>query len=202
MTTNISSAAFYEQVKTNLNSEILGIRKQCLKELRDHVPDADTSFNLLKLVIHSVEDKNEVCRELALHVVIRGVVAWKLPPEETLSFLVPLIHKRIGTEEVLETSEEIRLLHVKLMKVLISNHKRNVCPFLEETVRILVNCVNDQYPELKKETCECISDLAKVTPEFRLHSDRILTAILPVLKHKHSKIRITAISCLGNLPSS
>jgi len=122
---------------------------------------------------------------------------WDVSEDEIMFYLLPIIHKRLVSGAETEPAEEVRLCLVKLMSAIVSKYKADLAAHLKDVVEVLIRCICDEYPEVKKESCECASNLAESVPEFRLHSEDIIKAVHKILKHKHSKIRISAINSLS-----
>lgn len=193
------------KVKNDLASDNFKMRKNCLEELQrdikkhDTVPDANTALSIFKLTLKVISDGSESCRERAVLVTTSCLSSWPLAVEDTVFILFPALHKRLGTHENMETSEEIRLLLVKLLKLSIQKYGEAISPFVVDIVDILNRCIRDRCPEVIKESCDCLDELAKTVPEFRLHSERIVETVIVATKHKHYKIRVAAIHSLGKL---
>ena len=65
-------------------------------------------------------------------------------------------------------------------------------------MRILQRTIVDQYPEVKKESCQCASKLAKAVPQvFHQQSESLIKPLILTLSHQHSKVRVAAILAIG-----
>lgn len=102
----------------------------------------------------------------------------------------------ILTHQVIEMSEEIRLLSCKSLYSLIQRviHLKSSAilhPYFQEIVIFLQTQLRDPYPELKILACEALETLAKV-PEFetgmKFFAVGLVRAILPVLRHRQAKV--------------
>lgn len=56
----------------------------------------------------------------------------------------------VGTQEITETSEEIRLNLVTFLTSIVSQCAADISPYLSDLIIILQNTIVDPYPEVKK----------------------------------------------------
>ena len=63
---------------------------------------------------------------------------------------MPVLVARLGTQEVTEPSEELRLSLVSLLSSFVDLCSGNMAPYLSDTVSILQRTILDPYPEVKK----------------------------------------------------
>jgi len=57
----------------------------------------------------------------------------------------------------------------------------------------------DPFPDIKKESCVCASLLARTIPQhFHTQSESLIKPLLMTVSHQHSKVRLAAVSCIGN----
>lgn len=194
-----------EKIRIDLSSDSKNVRKNCLDELKVMINSDNCTFeyisniSVLKLIIGTFADEAEICRQRAVNLAILYVNSCQTGNEDILFQMLSTVHRRVVTTEEREPSEEIRLLYVDLLRNVILKQKLSISPYLKEIVECLVNSTSDQCPEVKKKSCECISELAKTVPEFRLHSDDITNAMIKILKHKHYKVRVAVINSLCKL---
>lgn len=192
----------FEKIQRDLRSDYKHVRRNCLDKLASKISRQDfelesaEKLDVLRLVIKTIADEVEACRQRAVNVAILCIDSWCSPDEDVIFLMLLAVHKRLVVADETEPSEEVRLSCVKLLKSVIRKHGSSVTPYLKEVIESLANSISDQFPDVKKESCECITELAKTVPEFRLHSDEITNPMLKVLKHKHYKIRVAVISSL------
>lgn len=67
-----------------------------------------------------------------------------------LPFIMPVLVARLGTQEVTESSEELRLSLVSLLSSFMDLCSGNMAPYLSDTISILQRTIVDPYPEVKK----------------------------------------------------
>jgi hypothetical protein len=103
-----------------------------------------------------------------------------------------------------EASEEIRYMACTALCSLIRRVlSLGACPVLhpyfQEIVLFLQVQLRDTYPELKMAACAGLEQLARTLDYeigMKFFSVALCRSILPVLRHKLSKVRVAAISCL------
>lgn len=195
-------SVLYEKTKIDLSSEVPKVRKTCLEELLNVISnpasceDRDTIFSIFKLVVRRFEDTSESCRELSVRITLSFLESWSVTGD-AIFLLLPLIQKRLCVEQPGETSEQIRLLLIELVTIIVNKYPTDISPFAEKIVNIMVLGFGDPSPDVKKNTCTCASVVAKTLADFRLHSDAVISAILPILKHKHYRVRVAAVNALS-----
>lgn len=105
---------------------------------------------------------------------------------------------------VVEPSEEIRFLACDALLALLQRvHVLGAYPILhpyfEEIIIYLQLQLRDPYPELKGAACHAFETLACI-PDYELglkyYAVAICRAILPVLRHRHAKVRAAAVAAL------
>lgn len=105
---------------------------------------------------------------------------------------------------VVEPSEEIRFLACDaLLALLLRVHTLGAYPILhpyfEEIIIYLQLQLRDPYPDLKSAACHAFETLACI-PDYELglkyYAVAICRAILPVLRHRHAKVRAAAVAAL------
>jgi len=110
----------------------------------------------------------------------------------------------LGTHTVLEPSEEIRLLTCQTLATLI----QRLCsigaasvlhPYFHESVMFLQAQLRDPYPELKMAACEVLTQMTRheeFTLGMKFFSVALCRAVLPVMRHRHAKVRVAAVQAL------
>jgi hypothetical protein len=68
----------------------------------------------------------------------------------SLPYVIPSLSSRLSPTELVEPSEEIRLLMVSLLTSIVERAGAVYSPGVEETVKILSQTLIDSYPEVKK----------------------------------------------------
>ncbi|XP_015225024.1 PREDICTED: dynein assembly factor 5, axonemal-like, partial [Cyprinodon variegatus] len=105
----------------------------------------------------------ENCRETTI-AIITDFIRCVPKPEEALPYLMPCLAQRFGDKEILEPSEEIRLLAVEMLALTVEVCGRHLAPYLNEMINILKRTIVDPFPDVKKESCKCTVSFAKSVP--------------------------------------
>ena len=176
-----------------------GITKEILRRKPQLEPgDVQEILNeILKNLLQILSDPVEKCRELSLCFMTDCL---KIVPEphEFLSFAIPVVVQRLGQQDIVETSEEMRLSLVKLLLMLVESCKKRMGPYVDDMVKILQRTIVDPYPEVKKESCHCSSALAKAVPEFfHMQSETLIKPLLMSVSHQHSRVRVEVVKAIG-----
>jgi len=115
----------------------------------------------------------------------------------------------LGTHTVIEPSEEVRMLACQTLSTLI----RRLCgigatsvlhPYFHESIMFLQAQLRDPYPDLKLCACAVLAELTKheeLALGMKYFSVALCRAILPVMRHRHAKVRIAAIQALTSVMS-
>ena len=152
---------------------------------------------LVKPLLKTLSDPVEKCRELSAELI--GEFLKLVPdPETKLSYVVPVLVQRLGQQEMIETSEELRLMLVGIAVQIVEFSGKNIAMYLDDFVKILVRTIIDPYPEVKKESCKCAAKLAKAIPEyFQEQSESLIKPLLMSLTHQHSRVRTIVVETIG-----
>jgi len=110
----------------------------------------------------------------------------------------------LQTYTVVESSEELRLLGCLVLSTLI----RKLCgqsaasvlhPYFFEIIIFLQTQLRDPFPETKIVACGVLEFMAGVddfNTGLKFFAVGLVRAILPVLRHKHAKVRVAALGAL------
>lgn len=200
------------KICVNLQSDDKRIRKQALIDFQQYLSDPSEEFSFDDLrnifnethmfTVNALRDKSEPVREQAIKF-MQFYIIEKMPLSDYyLTYIFPVIVERIGTVELVEESEEIRLYLVQFVQAVINRYAntRELKPFLNDIISILCESVKDKYPAIKETTCKCIIDLALALPkDFHLQSESLTKPVLTAFTHQRFKIRVEAIKCMGNV---
>lgn len=105
---------------------------------------------------------------------------------------------------VVEPAEEIRNLSCEALYSLIKRVKSAgatpiLHPYFEDIVMYLQMQLKDPYPELKMTACqalECLATTDDYEAGMKFYSVALVRSILPVLRHRHAKVRVVAVTAL------
>ena len=161
------------------------------------------SSNVIESVLKVFSDPAEKNRDLALTYISMYISQYcknEDSIDKILSLLMPSLVQRLGTNDIVEPSEEIRLKSVSFLSELCRTYAngRRLALYLNEWIAILKRTIIDPYPEVRKLSCELTFKFAaKCHEKFHLMSENLIKPILETMKHQHAKVRVEAINALG-----
>jgi dynein assembly factor 5, axonemal len=150
-------------------------------------------ISILQPILRTLVDPIEKCRELS--VLILHQLAGKADPVVVLKDLLPVLVKQLGSKEIKETSEEIRLELVRLLNMLVVKSAR-LDAFIPDLVTILSKTSLDTFQDIRKESFKCMIALCRDAATMAHHSSTLVKLILPSLAHRHSSVRCAALQAL------
>lgn len=180
-------------------------RRQALTSILNSI-NAENSENLASIweilhkpVVKTLNDPSESCRELALEV-LDHVLARLPVSEKYVVYVVPVLNHRLSSQEIVEESEEVRLKCVSLLRLVQAKYGQSLGGHFEDLAAILCRTVTDAYPKVKKESCEAISELAKILPrQFYDKSDVFVKGVLGNFTHQHQRVRVASVKTIGDV---
>jgi len=106
----------------------------------------------------------------------------------------------MGNVSMLESSEEVKLLYVQLLRDIIKNCGHLIFPCLDDVISILTKSILDSCPAVKKDSCLCAAELASATKtHFHMVADLLVEPLLKATNYHQSAVRYTAIQSLSKL---
>lgn len=199
----------HSEICNSLQAEDKFTRKRALEELlKDGLGQLETldeksSLELWEIfhrpVVRILHDPVEACRDLALEILKKFLL--HLPcSDKNIVYIIPIVTKRLGSQELIEQSEEVRLKCLLLLTAIILKYEDQLTSYFEDFVTILTRTVTDKYPDVKKESCNCILELAKAVPStFYSRSEAFIKPVLTNMSHQHYKIRVTTVKTIGEI---
>lgn len=195
---------------TSLQSESKITRKQALSKINEEIFDNPENKScdltvvfpeIYAYILKSFSDPSEACRNIAASIISNFIV--NLPLNDYyLTYILPVIVRRIGCPEIIEESEEIRLVLIELVHKILENYKVThlLSPFINDFTSILTKTVTDPYPKVKLEACECIILLTKVLArDFHFQCESYVKPILTNFSHQHFRVRVASIKAIGKI---
>lgn len=184
------------QREINILNEISSDRtqkKSALQKLLAFSKENNTvEIAILQPILKTLVDPIEKCRELSASILHQ--IALKTDPFTVFKDLLPVLVKQLGSKEIKETSEEIRLDLVRLLHALIAKSPK-LDAFIPEIVTILSKTSLDTFQDIRKESFNCMVALCKHTA-IGHHCATLTKLILPSLTHRHSSVRCSALQAL------
>lgn len=198
-----------EQYIIALQSESKMARKQALAKINEEIfENPDNSGSDLTIVFPEVYayvlksfcDPSEACRDVAAAIIYNFIE--KLPLNDYyLTYILPVIVRRIGCPEIVEESEEIRLTLIQLVHKILEKYKvvHLLSPFINDLTSILTKTVTDPFPKVKLEACECIIAVTKnLQRDFHFQCESYVKPIVSNFAHQHYRVRVAAIKAIGS----
>ncbi|KAF6020840.1 HEATR2 [Bugula neritina] len=144
-----------------------------------------------------IADPVEKCRELAISTVEKYLELTN-DYSTVLPAIVPYLVQRLGQQEIIEPSEELRLQLSQLTTKLVCLSEKQNSLYLDDYIKVLQRTLVDPFYEVRKEACKCASILAKSIPEhFHLQSESLIKPLLHSISHQHYKVRVAVINAIG-----
>lgn len=196
----------FTRICVMLQSEVKKRRIQGLKEILKLLELQQSENEILRLwtiinkpLLRILNDSVEECRDRTLEI-IKLFIINLTPNDKYIMYLLPILCKRLGSSEQIETSEEVRLKCIKLLRIIILKYENLLASYIDDLTKILIQTITDNYPLVKKESCECISEFAKnLSRYFYMQSQNFVKPILNNIAHQHYKIRVAFIRTIGDL---
>lgn len=188
-----------EENRNTRKRALEGIRKEVILKKPPLEPNVvqEILAEILKPLLKTLSDPVEKCRNLAVDILSNAVKSTS-KPDELLSYIIPVLVQRLGQQDVVETSEEVRLQLVVFLHELVHLCKKQTGPYVDDIVKILQRTVVDQYPDVKKESCRCVATYARTVPEqFHMQSESMIQPLLTTISHQHSRVRVEVILAIG-----
>lgn len=186
-----------------LLSEDKKIRKLAIEDIEKEIIHQGSPLNkvdqVYKHILRCFSDKAEAVRLSAINLFLDIVNSSSDSfGKQCLVYLIPILTQRLGLPEIVESSEEVRLLLIRLLHDVIKKYKSDLPPYLDDMVKILGQSLVDPFPEIKLESYECASDLAKAIPQhFHQQSETLIQPMLQGFNHQRYKVRVGAINAIG-----
>nr|AGC92707.1 HEAT repeat-containing protein 2-like protein [Heliconius erato] len=197
-----------EQYITALQSESKIARRQALLKINEEIFENPTNENcdlttvfteIYAYILKSFSDPSESCRENSI--IITSNFIQRLPLNDYyLTYILPVVVRRIGCAEIIEDSEEIRLILIELVHKILQKYKGThlLSPFINDFTSILTKTSTDPFPKVKLEASKCIILLTKTLQrDFHFQSESYVKPLLSNFAHQHFRVRVAAIKALG-----
>lgn len=199
------------EICLSLQSEEKKKRQKSLEKLKEiankkNDPENCTKSELQEIwqiinkhVSKHITDNSELCRNLSIE--ITKIFIQQLPViEKNIIYTVPILVRRLGSQEIHEESEEVRLNCVILIREIMRIYKDHLSVYHDDFLTILSQTVTDNYPKLKIESCLGISELASSVPsKFYNKSQTIIKPITSNFTHQHYRVRVASVNTIGHV---
>lgn len=188
-----------EENRNTRKRALEGIKKDTLQRSPPlDKTELQTVFSeVLKPLLKTVSDPVEKCRELSISILSEFLQSVPIPGE-CLPYVMPVLVQRLGQQDIVEPSEELRLQMVEMLSQIVTLSADKMMVYLDDSIRILQRTIQDPFPEVKKESCKCASKLAKSIPQhFHMQSESLIKPLLTAISHQHSRVRVCVIEAIG-----
>lgn len=183
--------------KRKRKSALCDLRKQLFSEPIKGSTLLQDNEDVFKAILRCISDESEACRETAVNI-LKDLLVENVIGDLNLVLLMPVLSVRLGSEELVESSEEVRHALVELLHVVVKKYSKDLLPYFNDVVIILKKTILDPYPKIKKESCECASSLAFAIPEsFHMQSESLIKPLVNILTHQQYRVRVSAILAVG-----
>lgn len=197
-----------QRICYNFQSDDKTVRKKALINLQEHLSVTNLTEEILRqifnelhiYVLKAFRDKSEAVRSQAIKFMFWFLLEKLTLNDYYLTYIFPILVERIGTVELVEESEEIRLELLQFLQAIIWSYSNTkyLKPFINDIITVLCETVKDKYPEIKQTSCKCITNAAQAFPrDFHLQSENLVKPVLTAFKHQRYKVRMEAILCIG-----
>lgn len=199
-----------EFLNKNIQSSERLVRQQSLTKLLELCESTQLTeteamelFDLCYLsILKCYSDKFESCRNSS--VLLITAILRHLPDNDFyIETIVPVLTRRIGRTEIVEDSEEMRLLFVEQLFQLIQKFtsqnadKDPLQGVYNDIIDILIKTLRDPYPVVQRISCNVVRALAAATTSFHGRAEQLAIPLISMLGHRQSPSRIAAIETLG-----
>ncbi|XP_033749456.1 dynein assembly factor 5, axonemal-like [Pecten maximus] len=178
-----------------------GIRKDTVGR-KPSLEQAETGVifsEIIKPLLKCFSDPVEKCRELAI-LLVKDFLKVITDPQENLPYIMPILVQRLGQQDIVETSEELRLELTGLLLDIVEFSGKKMAAYLDDCIKILAKAIIDPFPEVRKESCKCAAKLAKAIPEyFQMMSESLIKPLLMTITHQHSRVRVIVVETIGDV---
>ncbi|GFO25558.1 dynein, axonemal, assembly factor 5 [Plakobranchus ocellatus] len=176
-------------------------RKNALISIRKEVFDRkaplssreleSVSIEVLKPLLKSFSDPVEKCRELSIDIV--SCFLKSVPTVESkLSYVVPILVQRLGQQEIVEPSEEIRSLLVCLLHFIVEKAGKTIGVYVDDCVQILQRTLVDPFPEtpsVRKAVTRVVGGWLLDLPDRYSYHHKLIPLLLTSLSDEQTDIR-------------
>lgn len=191
----------FQDPDRNVRKLVFQKLKTLCSQLEHTEEDLRSIFNATYVhFLNGLRDKSEAVREEAVKFILFFIVD-RLPLNDYyLSYVFPVFIERVGTPELVEPSEEVRLQIVDCLNEIIKKYSNSNCllPFYNQFVTILCETLKDRCPEVQNASCETVISLeTAIHSDFHLQAESFLKPALSCITHQRYKVRVAGVRALG-----
>lgn len=156
------------------------------------------------LLFKCYSDRFEVCRNLAASA-ITALLGHLSPNQYYADNVVSVLVRRIGQPEIIEDSEEVRLLLVEQLLAVVqkfgssSSDRDPLQQSYNDIMDVLLKTLTDPYPAVPRKCCEVVEALAAATATFPARAEQLVGPLVGMLSHRQSPTRIAGVRTMGTV---
>ncbi|KAK3090687.1 hypothetical protein FSP39_013747 [Pinctada imbricata] len=168
-----------------------GLHKEILERKPEVDPDTLQAVlaDIIKSVLNTVSDPVEKCRELSINLI--QDFSKRIPnPSGNLSYVIPVIATRLGQQEIIEPSEELRLQLVELLFHLVEwdvIQNGNGKP-VETVVPHLAQRLFDDSPAVRKAVIKIVGHWLLDLPDRYSYHHKLMPLLMTGLSDEQPEI--------------
>lgn len=145
---------------------------------------------MLKNLVFCICDEVDFVREKALKLAEECLSSFAPSSSDTLSRIVEVLLGRVNAVPFPETSEEVRLIIVTMLKAILRDSPEVFKSCMSAVADVLSKVLTDKYPEVKREAAELVSLFCAKLPDYiGLNGKSIVRSLCLNTKHQHAKVR-------------
>ncbi|KAL1497905.1 hypothetical protein ABEB36_008787 [Hypothenemus hampei] len=152
--------------------------------------------------LNGLRDKSDLVREKSCDFICDFIINICPKNDFYLSYVFPVLVERVGSPELIEECEEIRLKMVNFLKCIIEKYfeHEQLKPFYQDCITILCETLKDRSASIQIASCEVVILLSKALPKsFHLQAESLLKPTLKCFTHRNSKVRVKAVEATGKI---
>lgn len=123
----------------------------------------------------------------------------------TLSYIIPVLKQRLvrpTPEEVVEPSEEVRLLLLQILSKILQKTddkgRDDLKIYLNDLMDMTSSCIIDSFADIKELACANVGTLAdKLPSEFHFNAANLINPLASAMTHQQKKVRVACIQATG-----
>lgn len=195
-----------EEILEQARSDNKVQRKRALFNLKDHVTDDKLTDHdqvwseCYKTVIKCLEDESERCREASAEILLFFYTLQDLT-EYHLHLSVPPLHKKLSdaTSNQYETSEEVRVVFLKVLLALAQRSDLELRPFIDNFAGVIHNCLTDNFTDIKIICCDILKAMSESSfkEEFHFVAPTFPKHLVQNFTHQQKKVRLATVKSTG-----
>lgn len=190
----------------DLNGEEWPVVLKGIKQLKSLVDEDNTLAetvmreNIADICVRLNSDREQIKSQTVI--LLERLLQLTSPTDQLLCHVTAALCRRLGAANIEEPCEEVRLQMVNLLDQIVqlcASYSTLLFPYFTSIKQILVKTLTDPFSDVRRVSCETVISLSNVLhKDFHMESEGFIKPVLLSFKHNNNKIRVAAISCIGN----